>query len=369
MSRPDSSTVRDEILQEAGAWFIELNENPADQALRERFDRWLRRSPEHVHAFLQISVHWEEGTPRPRVPVESVDELALLAQTDSNVIPLLRQSDADAAASPSSAVPEASNVPPQSEAAPAGTGRYRPPRWLALAASLLVGAVTTVLVWQHFFRGVYGTGVGEQRALTLTDGSRVELNSRSRIRVRYTAQERRIDLLEGQVLFHVTKNMAQPFIVMSGRTQVRAVGTSFDVYQKEHGTVVTVVEGRVATSAPGAHAARADEVFVDAGQQITLAAPIASNAATVRPHAVNIEAATAWTRHRLIFKGAPLAEVIGEFNRYTERRMIITDPEIAAIRISGSFSTSDPTDLLRFLREVGAYEVRESAAVIEISRK
>jgi len=71
----------------------------------------------------------------------------------------------------------------------------------------------------------------------------------------------------------------------------------------------------------------------------------------------------------LIFKGAPLSEVVSEFNRYSERRMIITDPEIGATRISGSFSSSDPADLLRFLREVGAYEVHETSSVISISRR
>src|SRR5690606_26847429 len=93
---------------------------------------------------------------------------------------------------------------------------------------------------------------GEQRTVTLADGSVIELNARSRIKVRYADRERAIDLLQGQALFRVAKDPTKPFIVASGGTYVRAVGTQFDVYKKSVGTVVTVVEGRVAVTTPTA---------------------------------------------------------------------------------------------------------------------
>src|SRR5258708_14766281 len=93
---------------------------------------------------------------------------------------------------------------------------------------------------------VYITALGEQRSIQFADGSTVELNSRSKISVKYSQQESDVDLLEGQAVFHVAHDVSRPFIVAVGATRVRAVGTQFDVYKKSNGTVVTVVEGRVA---------------------------------------------------------------------------------------------------------------------------
>jgi transmembrane sensor len=404
MSKCNPPKIRDEIIAEASAWFVEFNDNPEDQSIREAFDRWVRRSPEHVQAYLQISAHWEDGAPRPNAPVESVDELIALAKTDSNVVHLTSPGARPFVARPETSASEAIGTPRPTH------------RHLALAASILLGLVAGAVVWQQFVRGLYSTEVGEQRSLTLADGSTVELNSRSRIRVRYTQQTRHIDLLEGQALFHVAKSTSRPFIVQSQNAQVRAVGTQFDVYRKDSGTVVTVVEGRVAvipappeagmshhatqTSQPadrqdgaspadsradgvdissgsaGAHSSEVPagsrgegEVFLAAGEQLTLRLGATGTNAPTHPQPANLEAATAWTQHRLIFKGTPLSEVVDEFNRYSRRPLVITDAAIAATRISGSFSSSDPAALLRFLREVGAYNVHETPAAVEISRK
>ena len=381
MTAPDTPPVRTEIRGEASRWFVELNENPLDEQMRQRFDRWLRRSPEHVLAFLQISAHWEDGAPRRGTPIESVDELIALAKSDSKIVTLAGVALAQPTASEGSATTERS--PARAERA---TRRIRGP-WLGLAACVLL-SVTAALIWQQFFRGVYRTGIGEQRSLSLDDGSTVNLNSGTRIRVQYNSQERHIELLEGQALFHVAKNQSRPFVVRSGDTLVRAVGTQFDVYQKKSGTVVTVVEGRVAIlsaarEGEGGRAApptRLDDRtvarppagpgetarFLDAGQQVTVGASTASPTAPAQLEPSGIEAATAWTHRRLIFKAAPLSEVVSEFNRYSERPMVVSDAEIAVIPISGSFSSSDPTDLLRFLREVGGYDVVETPSAIEI---
>jgi transmembrane sensor len=416
MTRPNAPRVRGEVRREAARWFVELNEDPQNEQARREFDEWLRRSPEHVQAFLLVSAHWEEGGPGRAAKVEPVDELIALAQSGGEVIHL----PATHPPSPISTGPANVAVPAEGigpgvadsvDEQPSKAGvRSRLRGRLALAACILLPLIGG-LAWHQFFRDVYRTGVGEQRSLTLADGSTVDLNSRTRIRVRYTARERHVDLLEGQALFHVAKNDTLPFIVQSQHTQVRAVGTQFDVYRKDGGTIVTVIEGRVAVTAwggakapggktPDSHAetvtlpphtvsrtgsagdtnagpkppqpvdgSRESTMFLDAGEQITLGNDTGGAAAPTRLEPLSIEAATAWTHRRLIFKGTPLSEVVGEFNRYSRRPIVVADPELAAIPISGSFSTSDPTDLLRFLSEVGGYSVRETSSSIEISRK
>src|SRR6202042_1786963 len=122
-----------------------------------------------------------------------------------------------------------------------------------IAASIAVLTILAAALELHEFSSpIYATSLGEQRSIQFEDGSTVELNSRSKVRVKYSKQERDVELIEGQALFHVAHDVSRPFIVAVGPTRVRAVGTQFDVYKRSNGTVVTVVEGRVAVySVPG----------------------------------------------------------------------------------------------------------------------
>src|SRR4029453_12129451 len=151
-------------------------------------------------------------------------------------------------------------------------------------------------------------------------------------------------------------------------TRIRAVGTQFDVYRKPTGTVVTVVEGRVSVkeAADTRSEQLLDPVLLSTGEQLTvsLTAP-----AALTPKPANLKAATAWTQRRLIFSGAPLAEVASEFNRYNERRLIIDTSGLDNFRINGIFSSADPAALLGFLREQPGVAVVETDREIRISKK
>ena len=212
------------------------------------------------------------------------------------------------------------------------------------------------------FRGVYHAGIGEQRIIALDDGSQVELNARSRIRVRFGGRERSVDLLAGQALFRVAKDKTRPFVVHSGDTAVRAVGTQFDVYRKKSGTIVTVVEGTVAVAPEKARVADRKLAIVTAGQQV-----IVTPAALPEPRLADIALATAWTQQRLAFSRASLAEVAEEFNRYNKRQLVIADPSLHEFRISGNFPSADPTPLLSFLRVQPGIRVTETEDEIVIA--
>src|SRR5690606_1132157 len=138
---------------------------------------------------------------------------------------------------------------PAAQPAPSEKKRGRRTSLLALAASILLMLTAAATTWLYLQRGVYSTAIGEHRSLALADGSTVDLNSRTRIRVRYDERERRIELVEGQALFGVAKDAARPFVVESNGTRIRAVGTQFDVYKRRSGTRVTVIEGTVAVGA------------------------------------------------------------------------------------------------------------------------
>ncbi len=238
---------------------------------------------------------------------------------------------------------------------------------LAIAASAVILALGG-LGWFWDQRNTYATDVGEQRTVALQDGTAVVLNARSRIRVRLSEKQRDIDLLEGQAIFRVSHDAARPFIVHSGSTNVRAVGTQFDVYRKADGTIVTVLEGTVAVresgslqdpgtdarpSAPGALSR--GSVLVSAGEQITV-----SPHATTTPKPTDLDIATAWTQGKLVFNETPLGDVVAEFNRYSARQLVVDDPELQKFHISGVFPSSDPIRIAELLQQRFGVTIRQN---------
>jgi transmembrane sensor len=289
--------------------------------------------------------------------------------------------------------------------------------WAAATAMVcLVGTASLYLYAQRHL--MIATETGEQRFVKLVDGSTLELNSRSRVRIRFSDSERDVDLIEGQALFHVAKDSARPFIVHSGSTSVRAVGTQFDVYRKALGTTVTVVEGRVAVLSPMLKAARdgesgssaapqslpqvspstntgvladgpssepsrntlihkpdqkvavaalsnaPDAVYLSAGEQITV-----SPKTVPRPTYADPTVVTAWTQHELVFESTPLNEVAQDFNRYNTRQLIIDDVALRDFHITGVFSSADPASLLKFLRAQHDLVIEEVDDDIRVSKK
>ena len=300
--------------------------------MAEAFDAWLRESPQHLRAYLEMSAVWEDvGSLDPSLNA-SADELIARARAEESIV-RLRSAPPLRTQGPS----EASGRKRRTLAL-AKVGLY-----YALAASILL---TLAGSWFYTQRNTYSTGVGEQRSIVLNDGSTVELNSRTRVRVRFSAAERDVDLIEGQALFRVAKNPIRPFIVSADGTHVRAVGTQFDVYRKASGTVVTVVEGKVAvfgephlpspsdnpekggagipssSQSQNASTPPNGAIFLAAGEQVT----VTHATAAPSPKRANLAAAMAWTQRSLVFDSAPLTEVAEEFNRYNARQLTIDDP-------------------------------------------
>ncbi len=247
-------------------------------------------------------------------------------------------------------------------------GRRR--RALSIAAAFATFAILTgVATWLGFYRAdTYSTGIGEQRTVRLEDGTTVELNALSTVKVRLASDVRNVELTEGQALFHVAKDPQRPFIVRSDATTVRAVGTQFDVHRKLNGTVVTVLEGRVAVAdvkpVLADNRVEVAPIYLSAGEQVTVTEKEAP-----RAKRADIATATAWLQKRLIFDETPLAEVASEFNRYSTRQLVISDPALETVAISGVYSTTDPDSLIGFLRAQPSIELSESDTEIHLARR
>jgi transmembrane sensor len=356
-TNPPLPKLNRQILDEASAWFVEFRVGDADRDSRAEFDRWLRQSPEHIRAYLEIARAYHELSALDSERVARVSELISAAQRDQNVLSL---------------EPNAAHEPASGPVRPA---RLKSRLWIpaSLAAAVVAGLVVWITLPTY---QTYSTGVGENRTVTMPDASTVTLNAVSKIRVRYTKTERVIDLVSGQAFFQVTANKYRPFVVRSGFAVVKDVGTQFDVDRTAGSTTVTVVEGRVAlystssrtdgSSLPPApqDSGSSPAVLLAAGEQ----AVVSAHEISTQMHA-NIGAATSWLEHRFIFDGSPLSDVVDQFNRYNSRQIIIDDAALDGLRISGVYSSTDPDSFLRFLGTQPGIEVTRADGAIHIDRK
>lgn len=194
--------------------------------------------------------------------------------------------------------------------------------------------------------------------LTLEDGSIVELNAGAKVDVAFTPAERRVQLTRGEAHFTVAKNPARPFIVSVDKLAVRAVGTAFSVSLNREAVSVLVTEGKVRLDempvvAEGAEPALLRELSnLMAGQQAVVSmgqadAPLVSEVREVTPS--EIERALSWQGLRLEFVDMPLADVVAEFNRYNQRKLVVGDVQTGAMLVGGNFRADNVDTFVRLL--------------------
>jgi transmembrane sensor len=346
--------------EEAAAWLLRLQDGEAPHAERDAFVDWLRESPLHVAEMLRVTnVH--EGL----VGFRRWDEV-----------------DTQGRDGQASLVSYGDFRPRDSKAVLSQRPRQRWPMLSSIAACALV--VVAVSFWLAAVLGSQSirTDRGERREVTLSDGSVVQIDPESTLRVKFDEHARRIELLRGRAVFRVAKNPTRPFWVQADDTIVRAVGTAFGVERRNNSVRVTVSEGRVAIvsadpsatplppSLPGRASAEdrqtrtgkkpglaaaskqklrsVSELVLSANQQITVRP--AGIAESVRQVDSNRE--LAWAQGRLAFEREAVATVIEDFNRYNQTQLQVEDPQLAAQLVSGVFDASDPESFIAFLQSM-----------------
>ncbi len=368
------------IAQRAAEWFIAHRGGELSGSEREALVAWLKESPVHMREYLAIAqMSGELGDAAREIDVE-LEALLQAAEADrgASVVPLypsmVRQSNED-------------NV---EERAPPRRGWMR---GLGIAASLCAIVLTASLTLRDGERfgwpKAYATAHAEQMTWRLPDGSVMHLNSDSRVTVRFSGKERLITLDRGQAHFQVTRDPSRRFRVTTGRADVIAVGTAFDVYRRAEATIVTVVEGKVAVVQPNANEqGRAPEVPAvpdDASKAgaspsvETLDAPIELSAGQrLEMHAsvdaselisVNLRESTAWLQRQIVFEQKRLEDVAAEFNRYSRIPIEIDDAQLRELRLSGAFDAYDLDSFLSFLERLDDVIVESGSARIEVHRK
>jgi transmembrane sensor len=350
MSSPQTTTknpVAPERLAEAGVWIARLHGGNRTRAIELGLKRWLREDPENARAFEISTEVWNDAENLRRfLPLRP----KLLQRPRSSMAPIF------AAA--------------------------------AMASVLLFfGAV---LWFQNL--GVITTGVGEQRQAVLEDGTRVFLNTNTRLIVKYSAESRLVELRQGEALFSVAKKSSWPFVVVAGDREVRALGTSFVVRKEDQQLAVMLVEGKVVvspvmeekrsaaepalaqqpaqsigsaapsdtkTSAP----ARGDVFTLEPGQRLTFGA-----GSPARVDTPSVEKATAWRRGQVILDDTPLRAAADEMNRYNATKLVVADDVPAEVLVSGLFQAGDSINFANAVADAYDLTVQERSDEIILSR-
>ena len=305
-----------QIDNEAAVWTWRLDSGDLSAAERGDLDAWLREDGRHRRAFDELSRTWS-----------ALDRLTERPQHEAPVPALLRA---------------------ERRQGFHGARRY----WQTAAAAVLVLALGAAL-WIARQPGtqVMSTVVGQQRQVTLADGSQVTLNTNTLVAISLTAARRDIYLRRGEAHFDVVHDASRPFFVHAGDAVIRDVGTQFEVRLNSARNIdVLVDEGQVEVRGPGAaagpagaerEAAGATDGWVralTAGEQLHIAGP-SLEVMSVSPRQVADD--LAWREGALVFQGEPLSQALAEVGRYTKTRIVLTGPHIASLPISGRFRTDD----------------------------
>lgn len=327
---------------DAQRWFARLLAPDCTSQEREAFERWREARPEHAAAYARVE----------RV-MGRVGEL----RDD----PAIREA-AEAALQP---VPDRSSRTRDDEQRWAHG--WRRPAFAALAAGLVIAAGAAVIYlvpWRTPIE-TYATAVGEQRRVELADGSEILLDTDTRLEVRYGQRQRRLTFHDGRVQYTVAHDPRRPFVVETPGAVVTARGTEFQTRllggsggEATGDTVtITLLEGVVTVESTNATPRRS--TTLRPGEEVTYSAGGVTGARGAwSKGAIDLEAATGWTRGRLVFRGERLATVIEEANRYSDTKLRIADPALADLRVSGTFEANDQTSLIRALEALLSLDAR-----------
>lgn len=299
---------REAVRQAAAAWAVRLSDPHLSDADRAAFEAWRAASPAHDAAFEREAATWDR-----------FDRLRALRPADPEPDPDLL--------------------------APAPVRAQPMMRWAAAIAGAMV--LSGIGVWSVAGAPAYATAVGERRLVVLEDGTKVELNTNSRIVVRYRRGERQVKLVRGEALFEVAKD-ARPFVVTARDRTVEADSAAFNVRIQPKAVQVIVAKGDVDVAESSLFGGPQDEAQLHAGvvglygEGGGVAQPIAAK---------RIDQALAWRHGEIALNGQTLENAVAEFNRYSkDRELVVADPAISGLRLGGYFRVDDMDGFVRALQ-------------------
>jgi transmembrane sensor len=237
---------------------------------------------------------------------------------------------------------------------------------LARAAGAIVLVGTLGIAGTKYFAGpdtrTYATGLGGRETLALSDGSRIELNTNSVLRIAAKANGRTVWLDKGEAYFEIKHDAAHPFVVFAAGQRVTDLGTKFLVRQKKGSVEVALIEGSARVENDSNHAQSA---VLQPGE---IAVATADKLSVVRNGTAKLANELSWRQDQLVFTETTLAEAVAEFNRYNSTKLLVTDPAVARLKINGTFPTTGAEMFARVSQHILQLHTAKRGNEIVISR-
>ena len=322
MREDDGVSMREEIEAGAAAWVARRDGEGWGDTEQRELDAWLEQSTAHRVAYLRMKRSW--------------DLADALSERTGALRPVATATATATAAARPSELPRFRHWSVQ--------------HWKWAAAVVLTVAIGAASVPGLFLTKDYVTAVGRQQEVTLSDGSRVQMNTDTRLRTQVRAWSRTVWLDRGEAYFEVAHDAAHPFVVDAGVSRITVLGTKFSVRREDGRLVVTVVDGSVRVDALGGPPAEA----AVPGSSAVLGA---YDSAVVAAHQVVRRAQTAaqvsndlsWRSGQVVFDHMTLEDAARVFNRSNARQLVIADAETARIRVGGRFEVANVDAFARLL--------------------
>ncbi len=303
------------VRHERGGW------NTQDQA---EFDLWLNEAAGHRIAYLRLTDVWSRA-----------GRLKALSQSPRNRFSL-------------------------------GQGGIFKP--LARIAFLFVLAAGLGAVGYAYFTRTadarYATGIGEREIISLADGSRIELNTQTVLRLGNEGGKRIARLERGQAYFEIRHDAAHPFTVLTSQHRITDIGTKFEVRNDTGKVQVTLFEGSAQFESDDANILRQNAILKPGDVAVATAA---SMRITHKPPQ-NLMSELGWRHGVVIFDHTTLADAAREFNRYNRKKLVVTDPSVARLKIGGTFQTTNTNQLTQLARDIFGLTTEDRGEDIVISR-
>ena len=334
MSLGEKQADLNEIDLEALRWLTLMERGPLPPQEQSRFAAWVAADIKHQGALI-----------RAQAASLRLDRLAALAGGRSVLEPL----------------------PYERSVLQKNTTRRR------LIAAAAAAVLVSISAWlghgkiEEMWGGTgYGTSVGELKKVVLEDGSEITLNTQTVLRVRYTPERRDIRLIRGEAIFTVAHDAKRPFAVRVGEWTAVALGTTFAVRQLDEPTTdVTVTEGMVQLLPIDARVSEA-RPRLSANQKALIGPDGRVKVSQVSDS--DIGQGLAWRTRLVVFTGEHLRAALAEMNRYSQRRIVVDDPELAERQIVGVFSTSDTQTFVSAITTTLGVEAIGSGNVVLLRR-
>jgi transmembrane sensor len=307
-----------QIRAEAASWLARLHAQDRDQADEAAFRAWLAASPQHAAAFEAVDRMWSD--------VGGLTDL----RTDVRRLP---------------------QAPYQPRSV---TSR----RALLAGVGLLAVTGSSALFWRSASAKVYETDVGEQKHVSLDDGSQLFLDAQTRISVSFSETARTVDMQYGRANFRVVPDLKRPFIVQAAEHRIVATRCNFDVRCQDGKVQVVLIHGEADVKTAAAPNAQGERL--QAGERL-----VASNDIEKRDKP-DLSHVLAWQTGYEMFDKEDLAQAVEEMNRYSTAKLAV-DPSVASLKVSGMYRVGDNAAFARALAKLLPINVQQAGDTLMLT--